>query len=296
MKINYFAHDYGARHSPKLISLQMAMGGVGLAIFWCLIEMLWENAGYYPCTYDIISFHLHWAKPEEIRRVVEEFDLFLTNGEVFWSESVLRRMKIRDEISEKRVNSGRAGGIRSGVSRREAKASVDGSTGEANASNRLSNKEINIEKETNKESITNNEEEERKKIYELFFFKNFLYPRNELERFWDYYSGRGWETGDGKPIVDRICVANNWKPEKKERRFDLKFLGWYKGIYSAVKNHNVLKDPLEMLTGLTRVNIFGDQSMEIAFKTAELAETVRAFVQGNHLQGPYKIDYRVNTD
>ena len=38
LKVNYFAHDYGARYNPKLIALQMAMGALGLAIFWCLLE------------------------------------------------------------------------------------------------------------------------------------------------------------------------------------------------------------------------------------------------------------------
>ena len=39
---NYFSHDFGARNDPKLIELQMEMGGQGLAIFWCIVEMLWE--------------------------------------------------------------------------------------------------------------------------------------------------------------------------------------------------------------------------------------------------------------
>ena len=54
--LQYMTHDLGARNDPKLISLQMAMGGQGLAIFWCLVEMLWENDGYLPTDYEAIAF------------------------------------------------------------------------------------------------------------------------------------------------------------------------------------------------------------------------------------------------
>ena len=47
-ELPYITHDFGARNDPKLMDLQMEMGGQGLGIFWCLVEMLWENGGTIP--------------------------------------------------------------------------------------------------------------------------------------------------------------------------------------------------------------------------------------------------------
>ena len=82
---NYFSHDYGARNDPKLLELQMEMGGQGLAIWWCLVEMLWENEGYLPRNFKSIAFSLHWAQAEEVQKVVEGFGLFEWDDERFWN-------------------------------------------------------------------------------------------------------------------------------------------------------------------------------------------------------------------
>ena len=58
----YITHDLGARNDPKLLDLQMEMGGQGLAIFWCIVEMLWENDGYIPANFKSIAFSLRRAQ------------------------------------------------------------------------------------------------------------------------------------------------------------------------------------------------------------------------------------------
>jgi hypothetical protein len=287
LKVNYFAHDYGARYNPKLVSLQIAMGAVGLALFWCLIEMLWENAGYYPCVYESITYHLHWATPDDVRRVVEEFDLFKTDGKVFWSDSVLKRMDIRNSISEKRANSGRAGGLQSGVSRREkAIASGNGSNAEASASDSGSNKEVKEINETKndkiKESHNLTEEEEKRMIFELFFWDNIVSPEYELDRFWRHYEKTEWTTSDGVAIENKERVAKYWKPEKKGSRFIPEFLKWYKGVILAAKNHLSTDEVEKMLKGLTRVVRDGN-SWIITFSSKELAQMVSTFVHENNL-------------
>lgn len=302
LKVNYFPHDYDARNDPKLLTLQMKMGGAGLAIFWCLVEMLWSNAGYYPCAYNTISYHLPWAKADDIRCVIEQFDLFESDGEKFWSNAVLTRMEMREKISETRANSGREGGIQSGISRREkanasktgtdaeANASDIGRNSEATASSPGSNKERNNGKRIKKESDYN-EEEEKMKVFELFFFKNFVSPEFELNRFWEYYTLAEWRTSDGKAITDKIRVANSWTPQKTDPRFRLEFLSWYKMVYSTVKNHNAMDNPYEMLTGLGRV-VYMENSLLISFKTKELAEKVSSFVLENNLKTSYSIDWK----
>lgn len=290
LKVNYFGHDYGARYSPGLIALQIAMGAVGLALFWCLIEMLWENVGYYPCVYEAISYQLRWATPDDVRRVVEEFDLFQTDGKLFWSDSVLRRMKIRDDISEKRSNSGREGGIKSGVSRREkAIASGGGSNAEASASASESTKEIKNDK--NKESNNPTEDEEKMMIFELFFWLNYVSPEYEANRFWEHYKKTGWTTSDGTPIHDKEQIAKYWKAEKKGNRFDPDFLSWYRGIVNTARNHLATYDVHQFLLGLVRAILKGND-LAITYSSRELAEAVSSFVLKNNLSGRFNIDWK----
>ena len=144
---NYFSHDFGARNDPKLIELQMEMGGQGLAIFWCIVEMLWENDGYFPINYRAIAFSLHWAEADDVRRVVEDFGLFENDGKVFWSKSALDRIGKRRKVSDIRRESGRSG--RAGRPKTNAvdEDDADGITDdeEANAKQMLSDEKANAE-------------------------------------------------------------------------------------------------------------------------------------------------------
>ena len=42
----YFPHDYHARHDPKLERLRMKYGCVTDGVYWCLVEMMYEQGGY----------------------------------------------------------------------------------------------------------------------------------------------------------------------------------------------------------------------------------------------------------
>jgi hypothetical protein len=95
----YFSHDYNARHDPKLVALVMHSGLDSLAIYWCLIEMLYEQNGYISIyNLDSIAFELH-TECERIKNVIENSDLFIIKNDCFYSESVLRRLKLRNKKS-----------------------------------------------------------------------------------------------------------------------------------------------------------------------------------------------------
>lgn len=96
----YFSHDYNARGDRKLVNVIMKHGMIGIGIYWCLIEMLYEEEGYLPNEYDRISFELRTDK-NVIQSIINDFDLFKTDDENFWSESVLERLRKRCEKSEK---------------------------------------------------------------------------------------------------------------------------------------------------------------------------------------------------
>ena len=98
---DYFSHDYGARNDPKLVKLQMELGHEGKGLFWDLIEILYEQGGYIEITeLNGIAFGLH-TNYERITKVLSDFDLFVTDGQAWWSDSVLKRLELRAEKSEK---------------------------------------------------------------------------------------------------------------------------------------------------------------------------------------------------
>lgn len=79
----------------------MSHGMAGIGIFWCIVEMLYEENGYIlRSEYERIAFELR-DHPDSIKSVVENFELFEFDDEKFWSKTVLERIKIRDEKSEK---------------------------------------------------------------------------------------------------------------------------------------------------------------------------------------------------
>jgi hypothetical protein len=96
----YFSHDYNARSDRKLVKLQMSMGMHGIGIFWCIVEMLYEEGGYIMQTEcERIAFELR-TDSESIKAVLENYQLFEFDNEKFWSESVLRRLELRSEKSK----------------------------------------------------------------------------------------------------------------------------------------------------------------------------------------------------
>lgn len=89
----YFSHDYHARSDGKLIKVMMKHGVEGIGIYWCLIEMLYENEGIISTDeYERISFELR-TNVERITSMIHDFGLFQNDGKFFWSESVNRRIE-----------------------------------------------------------------------------------------------------------------------------------------------------------------------------------------------------------
>ena len=98
--IQYLTHDLGARNDPKLMDLQMDMGGKGLGLFWCLVEMLWENGGFIPANYKSIAVSLRWCKPSEVEKVVTDYGLFQVEDCMITSRSARERIDaMRDKFA-----------------------------------------------------------------------------------------------------------------------------------------------------------------------------------------------------
>lgn len=111
-KTYYFQHDYNARNDPKLQALIVEMGVAGIGIYWCLVEMLYEQDGEMPISsIKSIAYNLH-VKQKTVERVIKDFGLFDYDDDkpenvekspkMFRNKSVLKRLNRIIDISEKR--------------------------------------------------------------------------------------------------------------------------------------------------------------------------------------------------
>lgn len=106
----YFSHDANARHDPKILAMMSVYGAKGYGWYWIIIEMLREQSdlklslsGKY--TFNAIAMQMH-CNADECKKFVldciNEFELFASDDHYFWSESLIRRMEKREEVSKKR--------------------------------------------------------------------------------------------------------------------------------------------------------------------------------------------------
>ena len=103
----YFSHDANAKDDPKILQLRMNLGWEGYGLFWGLIELLRNQPDYrMQKHYMSIAYALH-TDQKKIESIVNDFGLFARDQEFFWSESLLKRMELKEERSEKMRNAAR---------------------------------------------------------------------------------------------------------------------------------------------------------------------------------------------
>ena len=291
--LQYITHDLGARNDPKLLNLQMRMGGAGLAIFWCLVEMLWENDGYLPTDYEAIAFSLRWAKASDVKRVVNEFELFIVEEDRFWSRSALERInQKKDKIqatSEARRN---AANVR-WENARNTRPMQTQSTSNAQAEQTDAYRKINREKDKKRDN-NNTAPLTAADFFEIFFFENLKDPEGEAKRFVEYYGARDWTYLDGTPVTDPEQAARDWKPKLPGKRHPDEALRWYRAVWNAyaprAKDRETARK--EFLLSLDALRLNGQQ-LTVTFKNADAGKRIASFILDNDLAGDWKLDFRV---
>ncbi len=101
----YFTHDYYSRHDKAMVGLMMKKGVESVGVFWCIVEMLYEENGYLSINeYERITFELR-CEYDLVKYVVEESGLFKIEDNFFYSDTILDRLNKRDEKRKKATNS-----------------------------------------------------------------------------------------------------------------------------------------------------------------------------------------------
>jgi hypothetical protein len=96
----YFSHDYNARNDEKIKRLIRKHGMQGYGVFWSIVEDLYNNANALRTDYEGIAYDLR-SDSELVASVVNDFDLFIFNGDYFGSNSVQERLEQRNDKSAK---------------------------------------------------------------------------------------------------------------------------------------------------------------------------------------------------
>ena len=163
--VYYFSHDVNASNDPKIIVMKELCGVIAYAWWWILIEQLAVQEDY-KLPMDKITFtglgiafgmkqneanassnEANTSKTKQaeafINLLINECELLETDGEYFWSPSLVRRNLLRKnkqvEISRKRSEAGRLGGLKSAEQRSKTKQMLQAN--EANEANQAKGKE-----------------------------------------------------------------------------------------------------------------------------------------------------------
>lgn len=101
MERHYFPHDFNARNDPKLQELLMKYGMAAIGVYWCIVEMMYEQGGELPldCC-NSIAFALH--VDEKLVQNVFASNLFYANEFCISSHSITKRQKKMQTLSDKR--------------------------------------------------------------------------------------------------------------------------------------------------------------------------------------------------
>lgn len=107
----YFSHDSNARNDDKILALRMKHGWEGYGLYWAIVEKLRDSSDY-TCVkdYNLIAFDLR-SDAAKIKSIVEDFGLFAftDDGKCLYSESLMRRMELKDDQSKKLSAAGKKG-------------------------------------------------------------------------------------------------------------------------------------------------------------------------------------------
>lgn len=109
----YFSHDTNANRDERILAMRVDYGWEGYGWYWAIVETMAEATNYklkfkngLPNRVAIAGLSLcHNIPIEKLEKFIDDcikkYGLFNTNEDYFWSETLLKRLSIRDEKTSK---------------------------------------------------------------------------------------------------------------------------------------------------------------------------------------------------
>jgi len=255
--VEYFSHDFKARHDPKLINVRMKHKSAGIGIYWDLVEMLHENGGFIMLSEcDRIAFELK-EDIELIKSVIFDFDLFKIEKKSFYSVSALRRIQERKEKSLKAKAS-------ASIRWNNANALQTQSEGNAIKEKKSKVKESKEEKEIIKEKNWKTDFEIYKKELQTEFEKLISDTSYIFERE-NYHPGLDIIKSLEKAFNDFWNTEAGWKNKKQSRIKEIDWRATFNNALSLKFNQVWKKNEQKKSSA-------GSRAMETMMKYKALAD------------------------
>jgi hypothetical protein len=212
----YFSHDYNARNDEKIKRLIRKHGMIGYGIFWSIVEDLYNNANALRTDYEGIAYDLR-SDSEVVASVVNDFDLFIFDGDFFGSNSVQERLDQRNNKSES---------ARKSASYRWENANALQTQSEGNAKKERKGKEIKgkEKKIKYKDNVLLTENENQKLVFEhgkeivekaYEFLSSYKIEKSYSTKS-DYLTIRRWVLDAVKKPNKTVSPQNNNNPYQKQ--------------------------------------------------------------------------------
>jgi uncharacterized protein YdaU (DUF1376 family) len=109
----YFSHDSNARQDEKILMLRAEHSWEGYGIYWALIEMMFESGDtalhHNKIKGIAVSYNIDITLLQQVINTCIAEQLFTSDNEKFWSESLIRRKLKFQESKEKKSEAGKKG-------------------------------------------------------------------------------------------------------------------------------------------------------------------------------------------
>ena len=198
----YFPHDSNAKDDIKIALMTNEMGLESYGIFWVLVEILRDQPSY-ECPIKLLPIiaKRYGADFEKVKKVVYDYELFVVkDDEIFYSESLKRRMLLYEEKKEKL----RIAGLKSAEKRKKKKENNQSDV-PTTLQQRSNNVQTTLEQVNNNildnnildNNVLDNIKREGSKMPPtLDKVKQYIEAKNYIvdgEQFFYYYSAKNWE-------------------------------------------------------------------------------------------------------
>jgi hypothetical protein len=206
----YFSHDLKARNDRKMVRLVMAHGMTGIGVYWCIVEMLYEEEGrLMRSECERIAFELR-VDCDLVESVIADFDLFEFTENEFWSTSVDRRIKAQIQVSN--------GAKKAAQSRWQKFKNQEVTDENANAMRTHTNRNANKEKKSKEKERKINNIDIPQVLDSAVFLASvrsageFKYPEKLLNDFFNYWSEKNskgkmrWQLEKTFEIPNRLAT------------------------------------------------------------------------------------------
>jgi len=192
---NYFSHDWNAHEDMKCLELKMKHWLEWYWLYWEIVERLFNEWWKLLLSKNkAIAYQLHISEQtfDTIFSTLLEIWLLVSDNNEYYSESLLKRIMIKDEIKKKRQEAWRQWWI-------------------ANSKQKLANAKQIASNKTKLNKTKLNEEEAENRTKEL---SDFIEKRNGVKKFW---LANKW-LPKTKKITDKL--KNVWRLKRKDYSID----------------------------------------------------------------------------